>query len=220
MAESVTTTLEAALRDAERGMWPSADGSILAVPAVSGAVAAVFGFTAHLFVAVDGLGQGELDVLLPDGDLSAPLNPPFLAWLEARCGARVNNVDAVLLAPVSPVAEIPSWLTEASVRDHARVQRSQRHRSATRVFACDGGLVLVGRGVAGRLEMAFEVDPAYQGQGLGRRLAAASLAIAAAVDESCTHVWAQCAPGNAASLRTLLAAGFAPAGAEALLFAH
>jgi hypothetical protein len=32
-------------------------------------------------------------------------------------------------------------------------------------------------------------------------------------------VWAQVAPGNAASVRAILAAGFAPVGAEALLVA-
>jgi GNAT superfamily N-acetyltransferase len=218
VSESVAMTLESSLCDAERGMWPGADGSIVAVPAVSGAVGAVFAFTAHVFVAVDGLGQEDLDAAIPDGDLSAPLNPPFLSRLEARTGALVNNVDAVLLAPASPAAGIPSWLIETDAPDHPRVRRSVRHRTQTRVFGCDGGLVLVGRGLAGRMEMAFEVDPAYQGGGLGRRLAAASLGIAAEVDESCTHVWAQCAPGNAASMRTLLAAGFAPVGAEALLF--
>jgi hypothetical protein len=73
----------------------------------------------------------------------------------------------------------------------------------------DGGLLTLGRGVAGRWEVAVEVS--RPGRGLGRRLFAAARGL---VDEP---VWAQVAPGNAASVRAVLAAGFRPVGAEALL---
>ncbi|MFC7720642.1 hypothetical protein [Nonomuraea recticatena] len=52
-----------------------------------------------------------------------------------------------------------------------------------------------------------------QGRGAGRRLALAARRLCDA------PLWAQIAPGNAASLRAFLAAGFAPMGAEALLVA-
>lgn len=73
--------------------------------------------------------------------------------------------------------------------------------------------MLTGRGVAGRWEVAVEVEPHARGRGLGRRLALAARHL---VPES-AMLWAQIAPGNAASVRALLAAGFTPVGAEALL---
>ena len=45
--------LSSVLRAAAHGTWPVPDGSILAVPAPAGAVAAVVAFTAHVLVAAD-----------------------------------------------------------------------------------------------------------------------------------------------------------------------
>jgi L-amino acid N-acyltransferase YncA len=75
--------------------------------------------------------------------------------------------------------------------------------------------VLLGRGVAGRWEVAIEVDPDRRGSGLGQRLATAARHLV----PGGAPLWAQIAPGNAASVRVFLAAGFRPAGAEALLVA-
>jgi hypothetical protein len=76
-----------------------------------------------------------------------------------------------------------------------------------------GGLVLTGRGLAGRLECAIEVPERARGKGHGRRLATAARALIPAD----AHIWAQVTPGNAASFRTFLAAGYKPVGSEALL---
>jgi GNAT superfamily N-acetyltransferase len=94
---------------------------------------------------------------------------------------------------------------------HTRVRRALRYRDEVRVWACEGGVVLLGRGLAGRTEPAVEVEPAVRGRGWGRRLAAAARALAGG------PLWAQVAPGNAASVRAFLAAGYLPVGAEALL---
>ena len=72
------------------------------------------------------------------------------------------------------------------------------------------GLLTVGRGVAGRLEVSLEVDPAARGRGLGTALARAARRLA---DEP---LWTQVAPANTASLRAFLAAGYRPVGAEVL----
>jgi hypothetical protein len=74
------------------------------------------------------------------------------------------------------------------------------------------GLLVVGRGLAGRWEAAFEVSGFSRGRGLGRTLAAVSM-LAVPRGE---RVFVQVAPGNAASLRAVLAAGFHPIGAEVL----
>jgi hypothetical protein len=79
--------------------------------------------------------------------------------------------------------------------------------------SADGsGLLVVGRGLAGRWEAAFEVSGSSRGRGLGRTLAAVSM-LAVPRGE---RVFVQVAPGNAASLRAVLAAGFHPIGAEVL----
>ena len=60
-----------------------------------------------------------------------------------------------------------------------------------------------------------EVDPGYRGRGLGRGLAAAARHLV----PGGAPLWAQIAPGNAASVRAFLAAGYVLVGAEALLLA-
>jgi RimJ/RimL family protein N-acetyltransferase len=74
--------------------------------------------------------------------------------------------------------------------------------------------VIVGRGLARRLEVAFEVDPAHRGGGL----AAAAVLEARRLAGPGAILYAQTAPANVASLKALLAAGFAPIGSEMLFF--
>jgi L-amino acid N-acyltransferase YncA len=76
--------------------------------------------------------------------------------------------------------------------------------------------VALGRGLAGRWEVGIEVDEHRRGSGLGRRLAAAARHL---VPDG-RPLWAQIAPGNAASVRAFLAAGYRPVGQEALLVAR
>ena len=78
----------------------------------------------------------------------------------------------------------------------------------------DRGLLTLGRGLAGRLELSVELhDETDRNDGAGRALIGAGLAVAAPGD----LVWAQVSPGNAASLRAFLACGFVPIGSEVLL---
>ena len=72
---------------------------------------------------------------------------------------------------------------------------------------------MLGRGVADRWEVSFEVDPAARGRGTGRALAAAALGLLPAG----TPVFARVSPGNSVSLRATLAAGYLPIGGEVLL---
>jgi GNAT superfamily N-acetyltransferase len=173
--------------------------------------AAVVAFTGLNVVAAD-VDPAWVEGQLPADDLSAPLNPPFLATLEDKLGRRVNNVDLVMLAgPV--VGEPEPALTPVDDADHPRVRRARRYRDEVRVWTTPGGVLVLGRGLAGRWEAAVEVSEAARGRGLGRRLATAARVL---VPDG-RPVWAQIAPGNAASVRAFLAAGYAPVGAEALL---
>ena len=213
----VMTSLAAILRGVERGVFPPPDLGLTVVPAPSHRESCVVAFTGHIVIAAD-VDPEWVAERIPDGDLSAPTNPPFLAALEEFTGRRVNAIDAMLLAPAladpAERAAATAGLTVLADHDHPRVERAWRYRHDVRVYAdAHGGLVVTGRGLAGRLECAIEVPPDARGHGCGRRLAAAARALIAA-DAS---IWAQVTPGNAASLRTFLAAGYKPVGSEALL---
>ncbi|MFG1694953.1 GNAT family N-acetyltransferase [Nonomuraea sp. NPDC049309] len=106
--------------------------------------------------------------------------------------------------------------------DSARDGAQDGGRDGAGDSGCDGGrgsggdggvagLLAVGRGVGGRWEVAIEVEPDHRGRGLGRLLATAARHLAPG------PLWAQVAPGNAASVRAFIAAGYAPVGAEVLL---
>lgn len=209
----MTASVAALLRAAALGEPPPADGAVRVLPAPRGRAQAVLGFTAHHVVAAD-VAEGEVAVRLKAGDLGAPLKARFLAWLGERLDADEGSLDVVLAAPPAPAAEPPVALVERPDLLHARVARAQAFRDDVRVLADAGahGTVILGRGLAGRWEVAFEVDPAHRGRGLGRALAAAARHHVPDTEP----LFAQTAPGNVASLRALLAAGFAPLGAEVL----
>jgi GNAT superfamily N-acetyltransferase len=91
--------------------------------------------------------------------------------------------------------------------------RARRFRDDVRVWETEGGVLILGRAVADRWEVAIEVEEAARHRGLGRLLAAAARHLAPG---GCP-VWAQSAPGNARSVRAFQAAGYRPVGAEILL---
>jgi RimJ/RimL family protein N-acetyltransferase len=108
----------------------------------------------------------------------------------------------------------PELLRLADPGHHPRVVEALRHRSDLEVWSDPerAGMVLLGRGLAGRRELAFEVEPGRRNRGLGRRLVAAARHLTPPGEQ----LFAQVAAGNAASLRALEAAGFRPLGAEVL----
>jgi GNAT superfamily N-acetyltransferase len=207
----VSTRLAQLLGDVAAGRYPPPDGSVTIMPQPSRRDAGVIAFTAHSVVFVD-LDPAWVRGLLPPGDLSGPLLPPFLQALSGATGRRVNSTDLLCVAAPQPgPPEI--MLTPAVPSGHPRITRALRHRDHVRAWETPGAMVSIGRGVAGRWEVALEVEPGYRGKGLGRELAAAARHLV----PDAAPLWAQIAPGNAASVRAFLAAGFQPVGAEALL---
>lgn len=189
------------------------DGRVAVIPAPPGPVDAVIGFPFHNLVAaaVDAeLVWGRVD---PE-DPGAPLKAPFLIWLSGWLGSSPGSLDVVLSGTGSAAIEPVDLVPRGDLADHPRVRRAARYRSDLRIFTdrSGQGVVTVGRGLAGRWEVSFEVDADAQGRGLGRRLAAAATTLVPD-DEP---VFAQVAPANTASLRAILAAGFRPIGAEVL----
>jgi GNAT superfamily N-acetyltransferase len=209
----VTSGLAGIYADIEHGRMPPPDGSLRVVGGPTPGTGVVAAFTAHNVVAAD-VEPAWVHARLPPGDLSAPLNPPFLSALCIRLDRRVGAIDMVMVAP--PVTgDPPLRLDELVDSDHPRVRRARRYRDDVRVWTVPGGVLVLGRGVAGRFEAAFEVAPDARGRGLGRALAVSARHLVPA-DRA---AWAQVSPGNAASVRALLAAGYLPVGSEALLVA-
>lgn len=210
------TSLPCIIAEAEAGRFPPPDLGLTVVPPAEDRAAAVVAFTGHVVVAADVPAEWVAGQL-PAGDLSAPLNPPFLTALCVRTGGRVNNLDLVCLAPAyhdeAYDDAVPMPLERVADSKHPRVLRARRYRDDVTVWATEGAVLSLGRGLAGRWEASIEVDPAFRGRGIGRRLALT----ARTLTPGGAPVWAQVAPGNAASVRAFLAAGYRPVGAEALL---
>lgn len=214
MTTAFPAGLAAVLARASRGAFPPADGSVTFLPQPSDRDAGVIAFTAHtvVFADADHADHAALAALLPADDLGAPLCPPFLTALAARTRRHVNGVDLLTVAEPLP-GPPPLDLRETPDRAHPRIARAVRHRDEVRAWTVAGGTLVIGRGVAGRWEAALEVEPGARGNGLGRALARSARHLV----PGGAPLWAQAAPGNAASVRALLSAGFAPVGAEALL---
>jgi GNAT superfamily N-acetyltransferase len=198
---------------AARGRPPAPDGAVEVLPGLPGPVDAVLAFTAHHLVVAD-VDPELVAARLPDGDLSAPMGPAFLAWLGGLLGSRPGSLDVVLAADGLGGGPLPELARVTDPGRHPRVVEALRHRSDLEVWSDPerAGLLLLGRGLAGRRELAFEVEPARRNRGLGRRLVAAARHLVPPGEP----LFAQVAAGNAASLRALEAAGFRPLGAEVL----
>jgi hypothetical protein len=201
---------------AARGDPPAPDGFVDVMPSPGGPADAIVDFTAHLVVAADVPADDVLNQLV-DGDLSAWTHPSFQLWLADRLGSKPGSRDLVMAAPPADEHDL-DLAPRDDLGGHDRVRRAARYRTDLRVFtdSDDLGVLVVGRGLAGRWECAFEVERAGRNRGLGRRLALAARALVPAEE----ILFAQVAPGNVASVRALLSAGFRPIGGEVLFPRH
>lgn len=207
-------TLAGILDNAARGVFPPPDGTVTVVPQPSARDAGVLAFSAHavVFTNEDPAWVHEALAGTVVDPLAAPMSPAFLSAFERRTGRAVNTIDLLTVAGRLP-GEPPLALREIEDREHPRIVRALRYREGVRAWTAPGGVLVLGRAVAGRWEAAIEVDPEARGQGLGRALALSARHLLPEGDV----VWAQQAPGNATSVRTFQAAGYRPVGAEALL---
>ena len=207
----MTASLGELFRQLENGTFPPVNFEVTYLPQPSPREAAVVATTGHVFIAADA-GTDWLDEHTPVNDPGAAFNPPFLRALELRLDRQVNNIDLMLSAPRS-LGQPDLVLKPIEDQAHPRVRRALQYRDDVDVYACDGGVIAVGRGLGGRWEVGLEVDLEARGRGLGRAMARAARHLVPAD----RPIWAQVAPGNAASLRAFMAAGYVPMGQEALL---
>ncbi|WP_404961880.1 GNAT family N-acetyltransferase [Streptomyces sp. 147326] len=212
MGHTLTEILDAAAE----GRFPPPDGGTTVVPQENRRDAGVIAFTAHSVVFTDedpDWVRSTLDALDCDA-LAATMNARFLAALLARTGRSTDTIDLLTVAGPLP-GEPPLQLREMADPDHPRVHRALKRRDDVRVWSADGGVLVLGRGVAGRWETAIEVDEDVRHRGLGRELARAARHLVPGGQP----VWSQQATGNARSIRAFQAAGYRPVGAESLLLA-
>lgn len=194
------------LIDAAEGRFPAVDGAVEVLVPMTGDHHAVVEFTGHAFVLTD---RVQRDVVARGADgFGGASQPDVLRWLVGPDGW-IGSHDVVLVARGTGGGRLPE---RPDFEDHPRVVRSRAHRRDVHVHGDDMGLVTIGRGLAGRLEVSVE---AFGGRpaGTGRRLIADALSLIGPGEA----VFAQVAPGNAASLRAFLSCGFTPIGAEILL---
>ncbi|MFB7663302.1 GNAT family N-acetyltransferase [Kitasatospora sp. NPDC056138] len=209
--------LEKILAEAADGLFPSADGSVTVVPQPNEREAGVIAFSAHavVFTEEDPAWIRETIAASPADQLAAPMSPFFLSAFAERTGRVINTIDLLTVADRLP-GEPPLPMRQIEDHEHPRIVRALLFRDDVRAWTTPGGVLVLGRGVAGRWEAAIEVDPQARGRGLGRALAVTARHLLPEGE----HLWAQQSPGNATSVRTFQAAGYRPVGSEALLVHH
>lgn len=206
------------LDDAATGTFPPVDGAVEVIPTDRPGHLAIVEFTGHSVILVEqdaDVDRIRDEVLALGADGFGGASHPEVKLHLAGDHGSVESLDAVLVARGGGESPESVGLRERSDQDdHPRVVRSRRHRRNVRVLGDDTGLVTLGNGVVGRVEVAVEVLSDH-GSGSGRRLIDAAVRVAPV-----GPVWAQVSPGNAASLRAFLACGFTPIGAETLVVTH
>jgi len=219
---SSSADLAMALDAAVDGRFPPDDATVEVVTDPIGPASGVVAFSAHFYVCAP-VTPVWVARHVDTADFTATHSPAFLLALADELDADIGALDVVLAghadgAALAALADLrASDLVVHEGSDHPRAARARRYRDDVTVWQVgdgDGdGWIVVGRGVCGRWEASFEVAPAARGRGLGRRLAAAARALVPAGSATFTQV----SPGNVASLRAVLAAGYRPVGSEVLL---
>ena len=199
--------LAAALVAAARGAFPPVDGQVEVLPPDQSGTEAIIEFTGHAMVLT---GREPDDPLFCGVDAYGGAGDPrFVVALAGR--APIGTHDAVLVrhggATSDPLEETDRY------DDHPRVIRARHHRRSVRVLGDSTGLVTIGTGLVGRTELSVELTGDRSNGGAGRALILGGLATVSSTE----LVFAQVAPGNAASLRAFLACGFRPIGGEILI---
>jgi hypothetical protein len=205
--------LAAMITGVAEGRFPPADGGWHRVPPWREGLEGVVSFTAHSVLAVGpDVPDSRLAELGADGLGGA--DHPRLVTALAGPGGWIDCLDMVLAThgTAGPGAAGEELVDRADLAGHQRAQFAARIRDRRRVLGyTDRGrsaLAVLSTGLAGLTELSFELEPGRRGGGRAVALIRAAL--------SCVPhgevVVAAAAPGNVASVRALLAAGFTPAG--------
>lgn len=204
--------------DAAAGRFPPVDGGWHRVPPWRGGLEAVVAFTGHAVLAVsDEVPDARLDGLGIDG-FGGAHDPRVITTLAGE-GAWIDSLDALLVAQgtraVVSRSDESRLVARPDLAVHPRARLAARLRDDVDVWGRSDGtdsvVVTLSRGVGGLRELSFEVDQASRG-GTGASLVREALDLVPRGE----LVVAAAAPGNAASMRSLLSAGFSPVGSMQL----
>ncbi|WP_446663749.1 N-acetyltransferase [Flexivirga sp. B27] len=195
------------LREAAFGSPPRADGSWSRQLPWTPGLFGIITFTGHAVLCVsEQWSDADLARLDPDG-FGGAADPRVVVALAGRDGW-IDSLDLVLAAP--GLGGTPRLLQpRPDLADEPRARRAASLRTDVRVHgaaAGDDALVVIGRGIGGLPELSVEIAPQARGEGLARKLIADARHLVAPDDVLLVSV----APGNVASLRATIAAGFRP----------
>jgi hypothetical protein len=171
-------------------------------------VEAIVGFTGHAVFAVEpDIPDRLLDDLGADGFGGA--HDPRLISALAGPGSWLDTLDLLLVARgtgTSPLVDRPDLVA------HPRAAFAARIRDCPRVMGYPdlgrSDIAVVSKGIGGLAEISFELEPGHRGSGAGAGLVRDALGTIPDGEIAVASV----APGNAASVRALLTAGFVPVG--------
>jgi hypothetical protein len=221
--------LAALITDAAAGRFPPVDGGWQRVPPWRPGLEGIVAFTGHAVLAlaadvtderlagfgVNGLGGAHDPRLIaalagPDGWI-ASLDVLLAGRGTGRPGAAGAGPDGA-----GPASAGPRLTDRPDLAAHPRVQFAAQIRDQPRILGYPdlrrSALAVVSRGLGGLTELSFELEPQRRGTGSGATLISAALSTIPAGQ----LVIAAIAPGNAASLRAALTAGFVPLGSTQL----
>jgi hypothetical protein len=195
------------LERAADGVFPAVDGLVDVLPPDDAGTWAIAEFTGHAFVLTErSIGDSVFSGVDAFGGVT---QPAFVLALAG--GGVIGSHDLVLVRRGGSTAAALPETTDFD--DHPRVRRARHHRHGVRVLGDERGLVTIGVGLAGRTELSVEVVAADHSAGVGRQLILGGVADV----PTDALVFAQVAPGNAASVRAFLSCGFLPIGSEILI---
>lgn len=195
-----------------RDVFPARDGTVEILDSPPGKADAVVAFTQHHVIAapVDpDLIRGRLDAVDPD----APMAAGFLAWLAAELDTAPGTLRIVMVA--KGTGEGSTILERRDdLAGHLRMAGDIVSRDDVELYSDRYGqsVLVLGRGLAGRRELAVQVPASQRRAGTGRRLVRSAMALT----PPGVPLFAQVEAGNAASVRAFYNAGFRPVGAEVL----
>jgi hypothetical protein len=202
------------LTDAVDGRFPQPDGGWHRAPPWRPGVEAVLAFTGHAVLAVAADVSDDRLVTLGVDGYGGAHHPRVLLDLAGPDGW-IDSLDA-LLARRSPGG--PTELVERpDLLDRPRVRFASAIRDDVHVYGRRNGrsttLATVSRGIGGLFEISAELDENERGRGAGANLVEQAVATVPRGEV----VVAAVAPGNTASLRAFLRAGFSPLGSVQVL---
>jgi RimJ/RimL family protein N-acetyltransferase len=194
------------------GRFPEADGGWRRVPPWRHGLEAVVAFTGHAVFAVAPDIPDELLVSLGADGFGGATSPRLITALAGPEGW-IDSLDMLMAGRGTGGAGVaPRLVDRPDLAGHARVRFATRIRHRPRPVGYPdprrGAIAVISEGIGGLTELGLELEPGHQGRGGGARLIGDALTLVPAGQP----VIAAVAPGNAASVRALLSAGFTPLG--------